>query len=305
MSRRSSCSAINGSCTGHRSTRGHGCSTASRGRARWARVSGAHTTVEVGTNTAACFASDWLRNVTEQHSPLRLPSRRVTVYGGIAHEEFTPGPRRTFAGRLLYAGRVEERKGVHVAIDAMAHLPDDTTLDVAGSWDDEAYVERLRQRAREIGADARIAWHGQVPRDALGAMYRDADVFLFPVVWEEPFGMVPLEAMASGTAVVATGTGGSGEFLIDDVNCLRASPGDAHELADAVRRLADDGLRERLVRAGLATAAYFDDDVYSRELEAWHIAAAERFASGDPAPRAPLTETLAALPVDEEPTANS
>jgi glycogen(starch) synthase len=278
-------------------------------RVPWARavgrVSGVHTTVELGAHTAACFASEWLRDVVEQHSPLRLPARRVTVYGGIAHEEFTPGPRRAFARRLLYAGRVEERKGVHVAIEAMGHLPDDATLDVVGSWDDETYVERLREHASALGVGARITWHGQVPRDAVARAYREADVFLFPVVWEEPFGMAPLEAMASGTAVVATGTGGSAEFLIDGVNCLRVTPGDAGGLADAVDRLADDGLRERLVRAGLATAAYFDDDVYSRELEAWHVAAAARFESGEPDPRAPLAETLAALPLDEEPTANS
>ncbi len=47
-----------------------------------------------------------------------------------------------------------------------------------------------------------------------------ADALLFPVQWEEPWGLVPLEAMASGTPVVATGTGGSGEYLRDGDNCL-------------------------------------------------------------------------------------
>lgn len=271
-----------------------------RRRAGWAsgaaaRLTGTHTSVEFGPHSAACFASAWLKRVTEQHSPLALPEQRTTVYGGIDHDAFTPAPLATFGGRLLYAGRVEERKGVHVAIEALADLPDSMTLDIVGSWDDEAYVERLQERARSLGAADRVTWHGQMSREALADAYRAADVFVFPVVWEEPFGMVPLEAMASGTPVVGTGTGGSGEFLLDGINALRVRPGDAAGLADAVRRLADDDLRGRLVQAGLRTAAYFDDDTYSRELEAWHLAAAKRFASGVPAPRAPLGETLAAL----------
>ncbi len=278
-----------------------------RRRMRWARdaarrLTGTHTTVELGEDSAGCFASEWLREVSEERSALGLPAHRVTVYGGIDHDAFTPGPRHDFSFRLICVGRVEERKGVHVAIEAMAHLPDIATLDVVGSWDDEAYVTRLRARADALGVGARITWHGQVSRTALPGAYRAADVFVFPVVWEEPFGMVPLEAMASGTAVVGTGTGGSGEFLIDGVNCLRVPPGDDRAIAAAVRRLADDDLRSRLVRAGIATAAYFDDEVYSRELEAWHVAAVDRFASGTPAPRVLLADTLGSLRTANEPS---
>src|ERR1051325_10801161 len=86
-----------------------------------------------------------------------------------------------------------------------------------------------------------------VDRSELASRYRDSDVFVFPTIWEEPFGLVPLEAMACGTPVIATGTGGSGEFLVEGYNCLLVPPGDAHALAAAVRRLAEDGeLRARL-----------------------------------------------------------
>lgn len=47
----------------------------------------------------------------------------------------------------------------------------------------------------------------------LSELYADHDILVFPTIWEEPFGLVPLETMASGCLVVATGTGGSGEFL--------------------------------------------------------------------------------------------
>jgi glycosyltransferase involved in cell wall biosynthesis len=87
-------------------------------------------------------------------------------------------------------------------------------------------------------------------------VYERTDAVLFPVTWHEPWGLVPLEAMAVGRPVVATGTGGSGEYLVDGENALLVPPGDARALATAVERLRDDpGLRERLVAAGCRTAA--------------------------------------------------
>jgi len=83
----------------------------------------------------------------------------------------------------------------------------------------------------------------------------EADVVVFPVIWDEPWGLVPLEAMGMGRPVVATGRGGSAEYLRDGENALLFEAGDAVALADAVRRLAgDDALRARLRETGLATA---------------------------------------------------
>jgi glycosyltransferase involved in cell wall biosynthesis len=102
----------------------------------------------------------------------------------------------------------------------------------------------------------------------LAALYRDADAVLFPVRWQEPFGLVPLEAMACGTPVVATGTGGSAEYLVDEGNALMVAPDDPAALARAVRRMASDpALRARLRRHGLVTSAGHDRRRSSAELE--------------------------------------
>jgi glycosyltransferase involved in cell wall biosynthesis len=95
------------------------------------------------------------------------------------------------------------------------------------------------------------------PRTELPEIYAAADALLFPVRWEEPFGLVPLEAMACGTPVVATGRGGSGEYLRDSENCvLFDADSGARGLAQAVARLAEDPpLRERLAAAGRELAA--------------------------------------------------
>ena len=145
---------------------------------------------------------------------------------GVGEEFLTAAPPREWSWRLLYVGRIDERKGIDTAIRALEHLPAEATLRVVGSGD-EAAEQRLRA----------------------------LDAVLFPVRWREPWGVVPLEAMGVGRPVVATGRGGSGEYLRDGENALLFDADDEAALARQVTRLADDeGLRERLRAAGRATA---------------------------------------------------
>ena len=151
----------------------------------------------------------------------------------------------------------------------------------------------------ELGLGGRRVRFDEVPRSQLAMRYRDADALVFPSEWEEPFGLVPVEAMACGTPVIASGTGGSAEFLVDGANCLLAAPGDAVSWAGAIARLAGDAaLRARLVRGGLATADELDVDRLAEVFEAWHAAAAARFADGTPLHRPPPTTSLSAVPAD-------
>jgi glycosyltransferase involved in cell wall biosynthesis len=246
-----------------------------------------------GPDVTLVFASQWLRKRAHTRSPLALPARETVVHGGVDHSDFSaPEAPRPWRWRLLCVGRVEQRKGVHVAIEALASLPSEATLDVIGAWD-EPYKAELDALATRLSVADRVHLIGPVPRGELASRYRDADLFVFPVVWDEPFGIVPLEAMACGTPVVGTGTGGSSEFLLDEVNCLRITPGDPTSLAQAVRRLADDeGLRTQIVAAGRRTAAYLTDERFLDTLLEWHIAAAHRYANGAPPEQPPLVSRI-------------
>ena len=249
-------------------------------------IAGAPTSVpDLGRTATFCFVSDAVRRWVEYGSGWS-PGRSTVVFSGIERADFPPpeGPRRPWRWRMLSVGRLDERKGIHVAIEAMGSLPGDTRLEVVGRGDAQ-YEERLRRTIAQRGLGDRVRFD-VVDRSVLAARYRDADVFVFPTLWEEPFGLVPLEAMACGTPVVATGTGGSGEFLVDGFNCLLIPPGDPVALAAAVRRLAEDeDLRARLVAGGFTTAAQLDIDHLADALESWHVAASERFRSGIPAHR--------------------
>ena len=168
---------------------------------------------------------------------------------GVGEEFLDPAPPQPWSWRLLYVGRIDERKGIDTAIRALDHLPGEATLEVVGSGDEDA-----ERRLRALAGD-RVRFRGGVPREQLPAVYASADAVLFPVRWREPWGVVPLEAMGVGRPVVATGRGGSGEYLRDGDNALLFDAEDPQSLARQVVRLADDeALRERLRAGGLETA---------------------------------------------------
>jgi glycogen(starch) synthase len=240
---------------------------------------------DVGRTGVLCFISETTRRRAEELSPFSTPESPI-VYCGIDGRLFTSEGNeavRSWGGHLLYVGRYDPRKGIETAIRALAELPG-ATFEVQGTGDPGEQA-RLDALAEDLGVGDRVTF-GAVPREELPDRYRAADALVFPSEWEEPFGLVPLEAMACGTPVVATGVGGSGEFLLDGVNCVRFRAGDAVDLAAAVQRLAADPvLREALVRTGRATAAAFDVERLVDCFEAWVVGAATGFAAGRPPSR--------------------
>lgn len=199
------------------------------------------------------FISETVRR-NALHAGLSLPRSEV-AHPGVDPEMFAPlPPPREFSWRLTYAGRIDPRKGIGTAVEALALLPEQATLTVDGPGD-QSHRAELEQRVAELGLTGRVTFSKR-PRERLRELFGDSDVVLFPVQWDEPWGLVPLEAMAVGTPVAATGAGGSGEYLRHERNSLIFDRSEgAPALAGAVMRLSDDAdLRARLRRGGLATA---------------------------------------------------
>jgi glycosyltransferase involved in cell wall biosynthesis len=166
-----------------------------------------------------------------------------------------PGPRRP---RLLVIGRIVERKGVGNVIEALAQLPQ-AELVVAGGpavelLDADPEVARLRRVAHQLGVAERVHFVGSVARADVPALMCAADVVV-AVPWYEPFGIVPVEAMACGRPVLGSAVGGLLDTVVPGVTGELVPPRDPARIADALRRmLADPDRRAAYGRAGRARA---------------------------------------------------
>jgi D-inositol-3-phosphate glycosyltransferase len=189
--------------------------------------------------------------------------RRVAVVPcGVDLDLFRPegptAPRPDARFRLLVVSRLVERKGIGNVITAMAKLPQ-AELVVAGGppaaeLGADPEVRRLTALAERLGVAGRVRLLGQVGRAELPALYRSADLVVC-VPWYEPFGIVPLEAMACGVPVVATAVGGLVDTVVDGVTGVHVPPRQPGMVADAVAGLlADPERRAALGAAGARRA---------------------------------------------------
>jgi glycosyltransferase involved in cell wall biosynthesis len=120
-----------------------------------------------------------------------------------------------------------------------------------------AYLEFLKSKLPPELKD-NVTFHGFVSRPDLVRLYYEADVFVFPPIWNEAFGVTPLEAMAAGVPVAVTRCGGIVETVQDQKTGFVVEPEDAAALAQAMLRLLeDDALREKMGRAGRQRALEF------------------------------------------------
>jgi glycosyltransferase involved in cell wall biosynthesis len=230
------------------------------------RVVGVPARVRLDAAAEWVFVSEWARERTARAAGWSVDDAAVAS-PGVDLQRFTAAGSARWEGRLLCVGRIDERKGLATALGALALLPA-ATLRVVGAGDD-AHLRDLHALAATLGVAERVRFDGPAARDDLRAVYADADAVLFPVTWPEPWGLVPLEAMAVGRPVLATGTGGSGDYLQDGANALLHPPGDARALAATVERLAaDPALRSRLTAVGQATAQHFSEERWNATLGA-------------------------------------
>jgi phosphatidylinositol alpha-mannosyltransferase len=168
------------------------------------------------------------------------------LFNGVEVERFAKGPAHPTEGpTIFFLGRHEPRKGLEVLLAALTDLPRDVRLWVGG---DGPQTDELRARYQH---DGRVEWLGRISDDERAARMRGCTVYCSPSVRGESFGMVLLEAMASGCALVASDLDGHRNVATDGIDALLAPVADAAALAKALRRVLDDpGLRAELVAGG-------------------------------------------------------
>ena len=174
---------------------------------------------------------------------------------------------------MLSLGRLVPRKGNDTVITAIAGVPG-TELVIAGGPDPgqlhgDPEVARLSRVAEACGVADRVRFTGRVPHEHVPALLRSADIVV-SAPWYEPFGIVPVEAMACGKAVVVSAVGGHLDTVEDGTTGRLVPPRDPAALTGALRQLlAEPGLRRELGTAGAArAAARYSWDKIAAETEA-------------------------------------
>jgi glycogen(starch) synthase len=202
---------------------------------------------------------------------------------------FAPRKAREGPARLLYLGRLEYEKGVHDAIAALPRIRrthPGTTLTVAG---DGTQLDWLREQARKHKVLKAITFVGRVDHQRLVALLHDCDAAVLPSHYE-PFGIVALEAAATGAPLVTSTAGGLGEAVIDGETGMSFPPRDIAALATAVRAVLDDpaAARHRATAARMRLNSDFDWHTVAAETAQVYLAAKRR--EREPLGRRPIVE---------------
>jgi glycogen(starch) synthase len=172
---------------------------------------------------------------------------------------------------VLLVGRLVYEKGFQLALDALPRVIErvgDVRFLVAGSGTHEAELKAQAERLGLSGDGTFLGWIGD---DVLHSLYRIADLCVVPSIYE-PFGLVALEAMASGCPCIVADTGGLREVVPGGERVgLRFNGGDAEHLGVMIERLlVDERLRDRLVTEASEYVLRFDwDDIAERTREVY------------------------------------
>ena len=225
---------------------------------------------------AAC---EWLVTCTaanRDHLALLAPEGKVElVYHGLDFKRFPPPPQRrsTRDGRnptdpvtILSVGRLVEKKGMDVLLEALARLPSSLHwqfVHVGGG----PLLDTLRQQADRLGLTARITWRGALSQEELLPEYRAADIFALACRIardgdRDGLPNVLVEAQSQGLPCVATMVSAIPELIRDGVNGLLAAPDSPADFARALEScITDPARRDAMGAAGrMRVAAEFDLD---------------------------------------------
>ncbi len=192
--------------------------------------------------------------------------------------------------RIVTLSRLVPRKGIADVIEALVHVPG-AELVIAGGGEapdlvNDPEAQRLSALARDAGVADRVYLRGRVERAEVAPLLRSADVVVC-VPWYEPFGIVPLEAMACGVPVVVSSVGGLVDSVLDGITGLHVAPRSPRQLAAALNALRlDAATRRRFGRLGAARARsrYSWSRIAAETLDVYHavlpVAPASELALG-------------------------
>jgi glycosyltransferase involved in cell wall biosynthesis len=181
----------------------------------------------------------------------KVADERIVVTPNGVDPVFHPnGKAPERAPYVLFVGGIQPRKDPLTAVEALALVDGDLSLVIVGA--EKRGGDEVRSAVKRLGLEQRVELAGHVERDELATLYRGALCLVFPSRYEG-FGLPVLEAMASGTPVVATAAGAVPEVAGDAA--ILVKPGDPAAIAAGIEQALSE--RERFVTAGIERAGHF------------------------------------------------
>jgi UDP-glucose:tetrahydrobiopterin glucosyltransferase len=170
------------------------------------------------------------------------------IYNGLNLDAIPFSPQVPSNAPLLFAGRIAPEKGVEAAIE-IAERATQPLLIAGNIYNQQYYKQRIAPRVQQ--SNGRVRYLGHLDHAALWTTMSQARGLLFPIAWDEPFGLVPVEAMATGTPVIAFRRGATDEIIKDGETGFLVAPDDcarAAALVDALPTLSRTACRAHVER---------------------------------------------------------
>jgi len=173
---------------------------------------------------------------------LGIPEEKIRILpNGIDVKKFKPDEGQKINNLLLFVGRLEEKKGLHVLLKALEHLETSVNLVIAGPPHNQSYYMRILSLIDQISQKTihNVTYLGVVNEEEKLKLYQKASIFICPSIFDS-FPMVNLEALSCGTPVVASNVGAISEVVRHQENGILVPPGDVARLAKAIQYLLDN-----------------------------------------------------------------
>lgn len=228
--------------------------------------------------------SDYIK---ERVSTIQQSDKIQTIYNGIDLNAFSPHKNLSINRKsmgfteedfvLVYSGRINREKGISELIDAMLQLKNPCIkLMILGSSffdnarNEDVFIQSLKNKAKRI--ETQIVFTGFIPYNQVPDYLQLADIAVLPSMWDEPFGLTIVEAMAVGLPLITTRSGGIPE-ICEGIATIVERNNIVNNLANAILDLYQDSeKRKRMAAASLQRAKLFDKESFAEKF----LAALER-----------------------------
>jgi glycosyltransferase involved in cell wall biosynthesis len=163
-----------------------------------------------------------------------IEKNKIHVIPPFVHGLKIPSTPASKSRAILFAGRIVKTKGVFDLLDAFAKTNINAPLIMAGTGPAEDLV---MEKIRDLNLESRVELTGWIRHEKMTGLFEKARVVVMPSIWQEPFGIVGLEAQASARPVVAYDVGGIHEWLQDRVSGTLVQPGNTTNLGQAIQAM--------------------------------------------------------------------